>query len=115
MPDYQNLIERDSRGISLTAVLDAFNETSTWYDFILRLCFETHGVQVITLFAALAFLTYRLSGSPLDVSLEEKQCEREELWAAHNERFKPRKVRLGRLGREESEAMTLTHYVYTRP
>ncbi|GMH49233.1 hypothetical protein TrRE_jg10928 [Triparma retinervis] len=49
--------------------------------------------EVLTLVAATAFITYRLSGSPLDVSMEEKQCEREELWAAHNERFKPRKVR----------------------
>ena len=93
MPEFQTLIERDSRGVSLAAITSAFNDSTTWYDFILRLCFETHGVQVLTLVAATAFITYRLSGSPLDVSMEEKQCEREELWAAHNERFKPRKVR----------------------
>ena len=64
--------------------------TGSWPDFFLRLFFESDGVVTTTIFCIGAFLIYRFMGSPLDVSAEEKQCEREALWAAHNERFKPK-------------------------
>ena len=63
--------------------------TTTWYDFFLQLFFESDGVISTTFICVFLFICYRLIGSPLDVSVEEKQCEREELWAAHNERFNP--------------------------
>ena len=65
------------------------SNTTSWTDFFLRLFFESDGVITTTIFCLGAFLIYRISGSPLDVSVEEKQVEREELWARHNERFKP--------------------------
>ena len=62
----------------------------TWYQFFTQFFFESDGLVSVTALCTVLFVVYRLSGSPLDVSAQEKQCEREELWAAHNDRFRPR-------------------------
>jgi hypothetical protein len=65
------------------------SDTKTWYDFLLNMFFETEGVLGLCIISLTLFAVYRLSGSPLDVSAEANQVDREEQWAAHNERFKP--------------------------
>ncbi|GMH94499.1 hypothetical protein TrST_g10951 [Triparma strigata] len=82
--------ERDTQSRSFAGLLTFIpKNTTTWYDFFLQLFFESDGVISTTFICVFLFICYRLIGSPLDVSVEEKQCEREELWAAHNERFNP--------------------------
>ena len=82
-----------SSPLSAVPLLSIPQNTTSWTDFFLRLFFEADGVTTTTIFCLGAFLIYRMSGSPLDVSVEEKQVEREELLLAHNERFKPNNAR----------------------
>jgi hypothetical protein len=62
----------------------------SWFTWSLQMFFEGDGVATVTVACLIILIWYRLSGSPLDVSAEIKQVEREELWAEHNERFKPK-------------------------
>ena len=65
-------------------------DTTTWYDFFIRLFFEGETSLALTVISITAFGLYRVFGSPLDVSAQQKQVEREEAWSAHNDRFKPK-------------------------
>lgn len=88
--DPMTAYERDTQVRSFAGLISFIpKNTDNWYDFVLQLFFESDGVITTTFVCLFLFVVYRMIGSPFDVSVEEKQCEREELWAAHNERFKP--------------------------